>query len=200
MSFFIELPQTYTFSFCIDQENRTLVDTTFEVPATEEGIAKASRTIQQMMNEYAPAIKTPEVTIPTLVTVDETVPVPTPFIWEYLVKRSAGQKRDKQAEPADAPPLEKKSEGARGRLRIICPECGNTFGTFLREYQTEVACKCGHQINLTGQLGRYHFNCPYCQYEGWGKTNSEDPDITVRCKCGRDVELCWEPKEKEYQN
>lgn len=45
-------------------------------------------------------------------------------------------------------------------------------------------CKCGHPIDLTAPLARYRFTCPYCEKESWGQTNLEDPDITVRCKCG----------------
>lgn len=206
MSFSIELPQTYTFSLCIDQGDRTLVDTTVEVEATTKGIAKAKRTIQRLMNEYAPAIEptptqtaTPEPGHLSMVVVDESGPAPSSSTWEHLTQRAAGQQNHQLESAPDTPP-EKKPEGARGLLRLRCPECGNTFGTFLREYQTEVACKCGHPIDLTGQLGRYHFTCPYCEKETWGKTNLEDPEITVRCRCGGDVELRWEPKAKEYQN
>lgn len=85
-------------------------------------------------------------------------------------------------------------------LRLRCLECGNTFGTFLREYQTEVECKCGNQISLTGQLGRYHAVCPYCQHESWGKTNSEEPEIEVQCKCKEMIRLQWVPGAREYQN
>ena len=28
----------------------------------------------------------------------------------------------------------------------------------------------------------------------------EDPEITIRCKCGGDVDLQWAPKAKEYRN
>ncbi len=181
MSFSIELPQTYTFSLCIDRGGHTIVDTTVEVPDTREGITRAKRTIQRLMNEYAPVIKALE---PVGLNPESQAPTDLP----------------PAAETAPTPPPEKKPEGARGLLRLRCPECGNTFGTFLREYQTEVECKCGHQINLTGQLGRYHATCPYCQHESWGKTNLEDPEITVRCKCGEDVTLEWTPSEKEYQN
>lgn len=85
-------------------------------------------------------------------------------------------------------------------LRLRCKECGNTFGIFLREYQTEVLCRCGHSIDLTAPLAKYHFTCPYCEREKFGKTNLEDPEITVRCNCGGDVDLRWNPKAREYQN
>ena len=60
MSFSIELPQTYTFSLCIDRGGHTIVDTTVEVPDTREGITRAKRTVQRLMNEYAPTPKAPE--------------------------------------------------------------------------------------------------------------------------------------------
>ena len=181
MSFSIELPQTYTFSLCIDRGGRTIVDTTVEVPDTREGIAKARRTIQRLMNEYAPTPKAPE---PAGLN-PESQPPADPLL---------------AAETAPASPPEKKPEGARGLLQLHCKECGRTFGTFLREHQTEVDCKCGHQIDLTTPLARYRFTCPYCEKETWGQTNLEDPEITIRCKCGGDVDLRWNPKAREYQN
>ncbi len=183
MSFSIELPQTYTFSLRIDQDNHTLVDTTVEVEATAKGIAKGKRTLQRLMNEYAPAIEPPQAAAPEP---ENKAPIDP-----------AGQP---EPEPTPDPPPEKKPEGARGLLQLHCKECGRTFGTYLREPQTEVLCKCGHSIDLTGQLGKYRFTCPYCEKETWGRTNLEDPDITVRCKCGGDVDLHWVPKAKEYQN
>ena len=190
MSFSIELPETYTFSLCIGWGNRTLVDTTVEVLATTEGIAKAKKTVQRMMNEYALPIEAVKVGAP------ESVPL------ELAPENQAPIDPTDLPEPeaAPAPPPEKKPEGARGLLRLRCPKCENTFGTFLREPQAAVPCKCGHWIDLTGQVGRYHLVCPYCQREGWGKTNLEDAGITVRCKCGEDVELRWVPEAKEYQN
>lgn len=185
MSFSIELPQTYTFYLRIDKGNRTFVDTRVEVPATIEGVAKAKRIVHLTMNEYALPIEPPRAAAPE-----------PPLENQVLTDQADRPERD----AAPAPPPEKKPEGVRGLLRLRCPECGNTFGTFLREYQTGVDCKCGHQIDLTGQLGRYHFVCPYCQQEGWGKTNLEDPEITVRCKCGEDVALRWKREAKEYQN
>jgi len=181
-----------------------IVDTTVEVKATAKEISKAKRTVQRLLNEYAPAIETtqavaPEPEHPCLITLDESGPAPSSSTWEYLTRRAADL-RNHQPENAPAPPPEKKPDGAKGLLRLHCPECGNTFGTFLREYQAEIACKCGHPINLTAPLALYHFTCPYCAHEGFGKTNLEDPEITVRCKCGEDVELRWDAKAKEYQN
>lgn len=184
MSFSIEVPQTYTFSLCIDRVGRTIVDTTVEVPDTREGITRAKRTIQRLMNEYVPVPKaqapTSELTTENQAPIDATTAL--------------------ESEPAPDPSPEKKQDGARGLLQLHCKECGRTFSTFLREHQTEVDCKCGHQIDLTAPLARYRFTCPYCEKESWGQTNLEDPEITVRCKCGGDVNLRWVPKLREYQN
>ena len=108
---------------------------------------------------------------------------------------------DKTAAPQRTiPTASKKPDGAKGLLRLYCPEYGNTFGILLRKYQTQVACKCGHQINLTGRLGRYRYTCPYCQNEGYGKTNSEDPEIEVQCKCHEMATVRWNPDARDYQN
>lgn len=184
MSFSIESLQTYTFSLCIGQGNRILVDTTVEVPATTEGIAKAKRTVQRLMNEYAPAI----------------APTPVPVPPEPERQDTSNQTAQPEPKAAPEPPPEKKPEGARGLLHLHCKECGRTFTTFLREYQTEMDCKCGHRIDLTVPLASFAYTCPYCEQARWGKTNLEDPEITVRCKCGSDVILRWAPKSKEYQN
>ena len=181
MSFSIELPQTYTFSLCIDRGDHTIVDTTVEVPNTREGITRAKRTIQRLMNEYTPVAKAPEPVELNPESQAHTDPLPA-------------------AGTAPTPPPEKKPEGARGLLRLYCKKCGNTFGTFLREYQTELDCKCGHHIDLTVPLAKFTYTCPYCEQTRWGQTNLEDPDITVRCKCSRDVNLRWVPKSREYQN
>jgi len=190
MSFSIELPQTYTFSLFINQGDRTLVDTTVEVNATAEGIAKAKRTIQCLMDEYAPAIETPQAAALEPVPPEPNTGSQAPINPTDLP----------DPETASVPPPEKKPEGVRGLIQLHCKECGRTFGTYLREPQTEVLCKCGHPIDLTGQMGKYRFTCPYCEKETWGRTNLEDPDITVRCKCGGDVDLHWVPKAREYQN
>ena len=183
MSFSIEVPQTYTFSLCIDRVGRTIVDTTVEVPDTREGITRAKRTIQRLMNEYVP---TPKAQEPVELNPESQAPIDSTAAPE--------------SEPAPDPSPEKKQDGARGPRQLHCRECGRTFGTFLREHQTEVDCKCGHQIDLTTPLARYRFTCPYCEKESWGQTNLEDPEITVRCKCGGDVNLRWVPKLREYQN
>ena len=57
MSYYDGLTPTYTFTLRIEQSDRVLVDTMVEIPATTEGIAKGKKTIQRLMNEYAPVIE-----------------------------------------------------------------------------------------------------------------------------------------------
>lgn len=184
MSYYDGLTPTYTFTLRIEQSDRVLVDTMVEIPATTEGIAKGKKTIQRLMNEYAPLIEalSTEPEPPKLALENQAPIAPT----------------DLPPEPEPAP--KGKLGGSRGLLHLHCRECGRTFTTFLREYQTEMDCKCGHQIDITAPLARYRFTCPYCERDGWGQTNLEDPDITVRCKCGGDINLRWASKAKEYQN
>ena len=117
------------------------------------------------------------------------------------------QRESEAEEPEEAPApagggqtSDKRPEGARGLLRLYCRECGNTFGTFLKELQSEITCRCGHHIDLTVPLARYRFTCPHCGKESWGKTNLEDPELTARCICGEDVVMRWNSKEREYQS
>ena len=49
MSYYDGFTPTYTFSLCIERSDRVLVDTTVEVKATAEEIAKAKKTIQRLM-------------------------------------------------------------------------------------------------------------------------------------------------------
>lgn len=187
MSYYDGFTPTYTFSLCIERSDRVLVDTTVEVKATAEEIAKAKKTIQRLMNEYAPVAKAP-------------APAADPAEPEMESQAPIDPTDPPEPEAAPTTPPDKKSGGARGLLHPYCKECGRAFTTFLRECQTEVDCKCGHQIDLTAPLATFAYTCPYCEQTRWGKTNLEDPDITVRCKCGGDVNLRWAPKSREYQN
>ena len=135
MSFSIELPQTYTFSLCIDRGGRTIVDTTVEVPDTREGITKAKRTIQRLMNEYAPVPKAPDLVGLNPESQPSTDPPPA-------------------AETAPTPSPEKKPEGARGLLRLHCPECGNTVYPGIAPV-VMVAVTDGDRLLLTKYADRF---------------------------------------------
>ncbi len=204
--------QRYTFTIKICDSVGTLIDLTVGATPAPDSLAKAKETVQKALEEFTPTpsgVKAPVQNaempltpgmIMTLRAEDGTAPAPD---------TTAEPVEDTRA-PAPAPAVKppyymtpapaKQPAGAKGLLRLRCPDCGNTFGAFLREPQTGIDCKCGHHIDLTGTLARYRFTCPYCEKEGWGYTNLEDPDITIRCKCGGDVDLRWNAKAKEYQN
>lgn len=174
----MEFTPKYTFSLCIKQDGKVLIGTEASAGDSPEEIAKAKKTIQRSLNEYTPktTVPHPQKTEPTP---EATAPPPVQTV---------------------TPPVSEKQVGVRGLVQVRCPECNNVFSTFLKEYQTEVLCKCGHRIDLTAPLARFAYTCPYCEQTRWGKTNLEDPEITVRCKCGGDVDLRWNPSTKEYQN
>lgn len=200
MSYYDGFTPTYTFSLCIERSDRTIIDTTIIAKATADEIARAKRTVQRLLTEYTPTIKAPE-QVPTPPPESDTPALPEPEAQDPAADQRQDEPAEAAAPPQSAAPVPaKKPEGARGLLRLRCPECSNTFGTYLRDYQTEIQCKCGHHIDLTAQLARYRFTCPYCEKETWGQTNLEDPEITIRCKCGGDVDLRWNPKAREYQN
>lgn len=192
--------EQYTFHVCIEADESTVLDVMIAADNNPDSIAKAKKAALKLLADFSPSVKKPA-PVPLLETAAPDTPdtqkgpqPPAPTAGTQMPPDSAiSVYRSSLGE-------QKKLDGAKGLLRLRCPKCGNTFGTFLREYQTEVACNCGCKINLTGQLGRYHFACPYCQHEGFGKTNLEDPEITVRCKCGKDVDLTWVPEVKEYRN
>ena len=105
------------------------------------------------------------------------------------------------SEPAPLPVSEPEPpRGVKGRLRLYCPDCQNAFGTFLREPQTKSECRCGHVFDLTAPLAKFSFTCPSCDRDGWGKTNSEDAEICVDCRCGEELVLEWNARAKEYRN
>lgn len=86
---------------------------------------------------------------------------------------------------------------AYGVLRLRCPKCGDVFGRFLREPSASVTCRCGGEVQLDN-LTRYEFTCPCCDFEARGRTNLEDPEITVPCKCGNPVTMKWDRNKRMY--
>ena len=86
---------------------------------------------------------------------------------------------------------------AYGVLRLRCPKCGDVFGRFLREPSASVTCRCGGEVQLDN-LTRYEFTCPCCDFEAHGRTNLEDPEITVPCKCGNPVTMKWDRNKRMY--
>jgi hypothetical protein len=70
-----------------------------------------------------------------------------------------------------------------------------------KEFQTDALCKCGGHIDLTDPtLARFEADCPYCGKHTYGTTNKEDADISIQCKCGKDLNLWWDKENAEYRN
>ena len=193
MSLFNGLTPIYIFRIQIELEGKMVLDTSITTKDSREDLIKTKKTVRRLLDEYAPLP-------PVLTPAPDIPPTPEPEAQDP----AADQRQDEQPEEAPAPGgghvSDKPPEGVRGLIRLRCQECGSTFGTYLKERQSEITCRCGHHIDLTAPLARYRFTCPYCEKETWGRTNLEDPEITIRCKCGGDVDLRWNPKEREYQN
>lgn len=203
--------ERYIIGGYIKRGNETVLDIAVEAIDTPESIRKAMNTVRRTMTNYAPNVKpftldadqaqTTHVSADVAIsTAGQAADVPEPATLPVSADSDPEPDPQPMPDPAPKPKTDGPIEGARGLLRLHCRECGNTFNTFLRDFQTELACKCGHHIDLTVPLARYHFTCPYCEKETWGKTNLEDPNITIRCKCGSNIDLWWVPKAKEYRN
>lgn len=149
------------------------------------------------------------------ITKDVVVPEDADHV-QYFYKVSSGQidlykTRDVAAEDAEkakaSPPAgaepkrvqrkEIHKGTAYGVLRLRCPKCGDVFGRFLREPSASVTCRCGGEVQLDN-LTRYEFTCPCCDFEAHGRTNLEDPEITVPCKCGNPVTMKWDRNKRMY--
>lgn len=202
MGIFDGLFPTYTIRLQISRSDQTILDTEITARAVHaDEVTKAKKSIQRLLNDYAtpitiatkaPAPPPPKMTTPAL---------PEPEIQLPAAEQQQGEPAEiKQEPPPPSPPPERKLMGIKGLVDLQCPECGKIFITALRDRQKEVDCKCGHRFDLTAPLARFNYTCPYCEQTRWGHTNREDPDITVRCKCGGDVDLRWNPKAREYQN
>ena len=179
MSYFDGFTPVCTFRLQIEREDRTVLDSAITVKATDGEISRAKKTIQELLSEYAPAAERPE---------------PTPPNQEESRSEESGP------ETKLPPPVADRPHGAKGLMKLHCPDCGNRFGVFLKDYQEAINCKCGHLFDLTAPLARFYFTCPYCEKEAWGKTNAEDAGVTIRCVCGGDIDLEWDPEHREYRN
>ncbi len=92
----------------------------------------------------------------------------------------------------------KQTGGAKGSLILDCPVCGNQFGTFLREPQSSIQCKCGAEIELDTDLARFSYVCKECGATRYGKTNSQDATIASKCVCKAENTLQWDKEKREY--
>lgn len=196
MSYFDGLTPIYTFRLQIERSDRTILDAAITAKAAPDELAKTKRSIQRLLNEYAPAAVIPAPTQPP----EQPTALLPPAADQPEQPAEAALPQSTSGAESTPRPDRKLPVGGKGLLRLRCKECGNIFVIFLWNYQTEIVCRCGHHIDLTAPLAKYHYTCPYCEKDGWGQTNLEDPEITVKCKCGGDIDLRWNPKAREYQN
>ena len=174
----------YTISLQINVDGCYVVDSSVKVE--ENDLEKAKKTVKTLLDDYATA------------RAKAAAPGVTPTAAEQAAERTPEAEPEPEAKPL--PSTDEKPNGVKGFVQLTCKQCGNTFGTFLREPQDKIACKCGNEIDLTEPLAKLRYTCPYCEMGRYGRTNSEDATITVRCKCGGDVDLTWNPTAREYQN
>ena len=184
MSYYDGFAPAYTIRLQIEREDRMILDTAITVKQSGDEIARAKKHIRKLLDDYAPIAK-PADTEPQESSIAETESEP-----------------EEPETPAPEPPPETEDTqpGVKGLICLVCPDCKDSFGIFLHNYKKDATCKCGHLFNLRQPLARFRFICPYCGKEVWGKTNSEEADLTVRCWCGKDVILTWNPAAKEYRN
>lgn len=208
--------QRYTFALKICDSVGTLIDMTIGAAQAPNSLAKAKETIHKTLEEFTPmpiVVKEPDQGDPTVFAPNITIeakneedkaeaPVTlNPGTVMELISTAFPEPKTINVPASQEPEAtDKKPDGVKGLVHLHCSKCDSNFGTFLKEPKSKFTCKCGHSIDLTVPLARYRFTCPYCEKESWGYTNLEDPAITVRCKCSRDVELWWNTKAKEYRN
>lgn len=162
----------YTLQLGIERDRESILEVSVAAEATPESVAKARNTILELLDRYIPLIDTQ--TAPAL-------PAPEPY-----------------SEPSRPSDNSDGSNGVRGSLLLKCKECGHTFRTFLKNNQRRVSCKCGASIDLTKPLTRFEYFCDNCGRRQWGKTNSEDASIEVRCNCDRRAVLDWSREDKMF--
>ena len=193
----------YTFHIGIKRNNDTVLDVTLGANGNQDEIDKTKKTMQRLLNSYMPSFKKTDLKT-------ETIPTAPKFILED--QASVGP----TDQPEDTPPPEigaeqaetqaqkaspdEEPEGARGLVHLRCGGCGGQITAFLYMKRREFICRCGYSVDLTKPMAKFKYICPYCEAERWGLTNLEDPTISVKCKCGRMVDMQWVPKAKEYQN
>ena len=189
----------YTFRLCVAQDGRSIVDMTVGANAVPEEISKAKKTIQRLLNEFAPIATIPPPASPAPL---EPEPDEEPEPVEAQPSAESEQPAGVAPAPAQAVirrPKASGMEGAKGLVILYCETCGGIFGTFLKGAKQEFTCKCGSRIDLTKPMARFRYTCPCCEKVTWGTTNVEEPSFETRCICGNSVMLTWVSKDKEYR-
>lgn len=154
MSYYDGFTPSLELTVRIARDDRVILDTTVGVKGVADEIEKAKSTLKNLLDEYAPSVNIP-------------LPEPQAYTEPEPAPESVNTEASKPEMQTSRIP---KQSGIRGLIRMECPECGAAFWTFLKERQTEIACKCGNVIDLTANLAAYRFICPGCGKETWGKT------------------------------
>ena len=181
----------HTFHLCIERGGDTVLNTV--ISADGGDVQKAKRTIQKLLNDFTPGGGKPGRT-----------PIQADPAGTAEQAREDRETAEEAPLPEPAPETVRERQdgqsGVRGALQLLCGGCGRTIGTFLKNRQEEFRCKCGNSIDLTKPLARFEYTCPYCEAKIFGLTNMEEPDVTIKCRCGSPVDLRWVPKIREYRN
>lgn len=201
----------------------TIVDTTIG-PCSGQDAIQAKDTIRALMEQFirqpqtkepqqtpeadhaarsqeAPAPATVVANLPPFDHVDDgDTPEPPPATAESGDDRvSDPQEEAPTVKPYYMDPAEDRP-GVTGPLQIYCDECEAVFFLWAKELTTEVTCRCGHTIELTKGLAKFHYTCPCCERRRTGYTNIVDPSFETKCGCGNQIVLNWDKKRREYRD
>lgn len=166
--------ENYVIRLNIEREGCPVMDTSLSVGTSEE-LSRAKKQIGRILADFVQ-------------------------IAEENADSGAGSVGSEGGERADSPGGQERVDGIKGAVQLRCHACGNVFGKFLNQRQAACLCRCGQLIDLTGPLARYSYTCPSCGKYGYGRTNLEDAEINVRCVCGENLTLRWNPAGREYRN
>lgn len=111
------------------------------------------------------------------------------------VERMFGKREDWKAGNGRTP--------VKGFLHLTCPDCGNSFTTFLKTPKDVFFCRsCGGKIPLDfPQLRRFRAACHKCGASPITyRTNSNDTTISVICRnCGAEIDGVLHRLRDEYE-
>lgn len=185
----------FTFRVSIRKnEQETILDTAVS-GSTPEEVAKAKATVTRLIDAYSPFASIPAPLEPGMVMELEADDPDNQAPIDPLEHPAAATGKT----PMEIIKARPKRKAIKGAIFLHCPECGRSFGTFIKDPTDAVECRCGHSIPLDN-VARYAYDCPCCERRRFGWTNLEDPEIVQKCVCGNEVALTWNKSAKEYQS